>query len=164
MESDIVAIVKAFRAVCQDLDVAPEMPIGAQVQQILEYVDLRRMHTAMDLIPKTPVHYPEDWSNRDEQIWIEWLNDRFSIDVWQKEVIYRALGSHMPFWDDWISDELQGLLPWWVQRSTAIVDEYDATPLAEESLGGSNSYSRVDPYIAEHGTAKQRRDAMAGRH
>lgn len=158
----MVAIVKAFRDVVQDLGAAPEMSIGAQVQQILEYVDLRRVHTAMDLVPKAHVHYPEGWTDRDEQIWIEWLNDRFSVDVWQKNVIYRALGSHMPFWDDWISDELHGFLPWWIQRSTAIVDDYDMTPLEEESSG--STYSKVDPYIAEHGSAKQRRDAMAGRH
>ncbi len=162
MESDIVAIVKAFRATCQDLDVSPEMTLATQARQIHEYVDLRYTHTPLEIpSPNTEVFYPEGWSNRDEQVWLEWLNDRFSLDVWRKRVIYRAIGTHMTFWDEGVSDELQTLLPWWIQRSTDIVDEYDATPLLEES---SNGYSKIDPYIAEHGTAKQRRDAMAGRH
>lgn len=164
MNSDIRAIVSAFRAVCQDLGVTPELTAATQAQQIREYIDLRRTYTPLEITaPKSDVFYPEGWSNHDEQIWIDWLNDRFSLDVWCKQVLYRALGTHMTFWDEGVSYELHTLLPWWIQRSTTIVDEFDATPLMEEEIGGS-SYSKIDPYIAEHGTAKQRRDAMAGRH
>jgi hypothetical protein len=49
---------------------------------------------------------------------------------------------------------LFAFLPWWAQRSYAVVGAYDATPYDLEAEAESDTDPRsamVDPYLADHG-------------
>jgi hypothetical protein len=82
------------------------------------------------------------------------------LEDWQKEIIEPVFGTNERMWEvtcfGW-RDELFCFLPWWVKRS--IVPEL----LSEEGTGeDSEDRSKIDPYLMEHGTAKQRRAMMKG--
>jgi hypothetical protein len=52
--------------------------------------------------------------------------------------------------------ELVHFFPWWIQRSFAIVDKYNPAPLDMDN----EEDNRVDSYIIDHGSAKQKRAAL----
>jgi len=86
---------------------------------------------------------------------------RCSVESWLVEVMDPVLGTIPGLWEceGWRS-ELVHFLPWWIQRSFAIVAKFDPTfvETAEEDETKEDSKRKeIDPYLLEHGKSKQRR-------
>jgi hypothetical protein len=113
-----------------------------------------------------PVRVAEDWSDYHETIWRDWLDFAFPYESWEDEVLYPLYGSHREPWEEAVPGWREGLhsFIWtWVRRSSAIVADFDPQPeLVEESDEEAGIKERVDSYILEHGSAKQKRTALKG--
>ena len=128
------------------------------VKQILKYIHLRQTLSIYD-IAAPQSHAPNGWSEEDEEIWNDWIVDRCGLDSWEDEVLTPIFGEDMRLYEvrceGWRL-ELVHFFPWWIQRSFAIVDKYNPAPLDMDN----EEDNRVDSYIIDHGSAKQKRAAM----
>jgi transposase len=75
-------------------------------------------------------------------------------------VLDPVFGNDVRLWEAGIEgwrEELIQFLPFWIQRSRDIVETFDATPLdlTEEVFA-----EKVDPYLLEHGSSRQKKDAL----
>ena len=61
--------------------------------------------------------------------------------------------------DGW-REELIQFLPFWIQRSRAIVEAFDATPLNPADEKAGEKAEKIDPYLLEHGSSRQKKDAL----
>ena len=136
----------------------PELQREKLAKQILQYMDLRRRCYAVEITgPKRQVSVPEGWDDHAEQIWLDWFSNEVHLSDWVREVFRPVFGTEECGWDyayvGW-REELFAFLPWWAQRSYAVVGAYDATPYDLEAEAEADTDPRsamVDPYLADHG-------------
>lgn len=127
-------------------------------KQILQYMDLRRRYYAVEIAgPKRQVSRPDGWDDHAEQVWLDWFSNEVHLSDWMREVFRPVFGTEGCTWDyayaGW-REELFAFLPWWAQRSYAIVGAYDATPYDLEAEAEADMDPRsatVDPYLVDHG-------------
>ena len=134
----------------------------AAARQILTYLTLRLQkgaHEILGLKTKTPSSYPDGWNDEEERLWLEFLDEEFTDDVWETEIMARVFGTDERIWESvhagWRID-IRRLLPYWVRRVLSADQESDDGAQEEEQQKGSG---KIDTYLLEHGTAKQRRAA-----
>jgi len=113
-------------------------------------------------LPQNPSSRPAGWTEKEEEIWIDWINYHCTLDDWSAEVMEPVFGSNVRMWeaqmDGW-REELLQFLPWWIRRSAIIVAAFDPTPLVPE-VEEDISMAKIDPYLLDHGSTKQKREAM----
>jgi len=136
----------------------PEISRDKLAKQILQYMNLRRHCNPLDIVgPKRQVSMPDGWDDHAEQVWLDWFSNEVHLSDWVREVFRPVFGTEECGWDyayaGW-REELFTFLPWWAQRSYAIVGAYDATPYdleAEAEADTDPRSAKVDPYLADHG-------------
>ena len=133
---DVENIVKEFESYIRRRGLYLELPPAEIASQIMNYIQLRHsMHPLQISNPRNIPSMPEDWSDYDEEIWLDYLEQRFTIPSWQCEVMYPVFGSEVHLWeeacDGW-RDELIEFIPWWIARSRKILEQFDPNPPIEE--------------------------------
>jgi len=137
-----------------------DMPREHLASQIQQYMDLRRRgHPTTIVGPKRVVSKPDGWDDHAEQVWQDWFSNEVRLSDWLREVFRPVFGTNPCSWDylcDGWREELLLFLPWWAQRTYAIVGAYDATPYdldaeAEMETNTDPRSAKVDPYLADHG-------------
>ena len=136
----------------------PELQREKLAKQILQYMNLRRRCNSLDIVgPKRRVSSPDGWDDHAEQVWLDWFSNEVHLSDWMREVFRPVFGTEECGWDyaygGW-REELFAFLPWWAQRSYAIVGAYDATPYDLEAEAEADTDPRsamVDPYLMDHG-------------
>ena len=130
------------------------------ITQILHYITLRRRAQPFAISnPLFDPSAPEGWGNYEEDVWREWIDYTFTLESWNDEVMTPIFGSDVRLWEANIEgwrEELLQFLPWWIKRSAATVAKFDPAQLPETI----EEKSTLDPYLLEHGSARQKRMAM----
>jgi len=158
---DAVAIVRRFMRYIGSHGAAMELDPRRMVTQILQFIALRKKSYFLEI--STPLFdplEPEGWSKYEEDIWQEWIHYTFTLDSWNEQVMNPIFGSDIRLWEANIvgwREELFHFLPWWIQRSVTIVAKFDPTPLSELV---EEEISSLDPYLLEHGSSRQKRNAF----
>ena len=128
------------------------------VTQILKYIQLRERHMWWKIEgPHANITYPPGWSEEYEELWGDWFEREFSLDSWEDEVMDPMFGTIVQPWevDGW-RQEIYAFLPTWIQRSIHLLTPIDPTQTDENE---EEAESAIDPYLLEHGSAKQRKNA-----
>ena len=133
---DVEHIVKEFETYVRRRGLFLELPPSEVASQMMNYIQLRHsMHPLHISNPRNRPSMPEDWSEYDEELWLDYLDQRFTIESWQCEVMYPVFGSELHLWeepcDGW-RDELLDFLPWWISRSRKIIEELYPNPHTDE--------------------------------
>jgi hypothetical protein len=129
--------------------------------QILRYIQMRHTVAAHNIsaVPGE-LYYPDGWSAAEEEIWNDWINHHCTPESWYDEVITPVFGEDVRLWeapiDGW-REELLQFLSLWIRRSREIVVAYDPTPIVPNE---DESTDKIDPYLLEHGSSRQKRDAL----
>lgn len=160
---DMEALVDRIEIFARRRGVSLELDRRRLVRQLLQYVSLRQQ--TMSCVQISNPHFdpsePEGWTDHDEDIWNDWIQHTCSLENWHTEVLQPVFGSDIRLWevncDGWRS-ELMHFLPWWLQRSTPIVRKFDPFP-EEVPSEPDDMQMEIDPYLMEHGSAKQRKQA-----
>ena len=102
--------------------------------------------------------YPEGWSEEYEALWGDWIDRECPLESWEEEVIDPTFGTLVRPWetDGWRL-EIYSFLPLWIQRSIPLMAAIDPDVVEEETE--LEPESPIDPYLLEHGSAKQRKNA-----
>jgi len=143
----------------------PELSDERLTRQLVAYVGMRHRHRWHEIsAPQHARSKPVGWKSDDEHIWQDWLTDTITLDDW-RSLIGRVFGTDERFWEVPVAgwrEEVYAFLPFWVQRSAQLVAGYDPRSKDVDDDEGETDTreSRVDVYILEHGTAKQRRAAL----
>jgi len=130
-------------------------------RQILRYIQMRHTVAAYNIsaIPGA-LYYPNGWNDTEEEIWNDWINHHCTLESWCDEVITPVFGADVRLWeapiDGW-RDELLQFLSLWIRRSREIVASYDPIPIVQDE---EESIDKIDPYLLEHGSSRQKRDAL----
>jgi hypothetical protein len=131
------------------------LPICSLQSALMRFINLRSMKP-LSSIQATPAHdkKPIGWTDHHEMVWNEWFNFYFSYDDWIREVMTPVFGTGEHIWEpeEWRT-EIFLFLQGWIQRSLAIVEQFDATQLEEEDEDADDS---IDPYLIENGLLKSR--------
>jgi len=156
---DIEQIVFYIECLCQDKGLHLEVQPFKIVRQILNYIVTRhQLHPLKMNYPKAKGQLPEGWTQDHEDEWLEYLDEEFSSEVLQQKVLDPVFNDGRHLWETacegW-RDSLPLLLSLWIQRT------YDCLEEEEEQEEEMDKYhGKLDPYLIEHGTAKQRRMAL----
>ena len=129
------------------------------VSQILKYIQLRERHMWWEIEgPHCNVTYPPDWTEEREELWNDWFARQFSLESWEDEVMGPMFGTQVQPWevDGW-RQEIYAFLPNWIQRSISLLTAIDPT---QTDVKEEEQESTIDPYLLEHGSAKQRKNAV----
>jgi hypothetical protein len=130
-------------------------------RHIMRYIQMRHTVAAYHIstVPGD-IYYPEGWNANEEEIWGDWINHTFTPESWCDEVIEPVFGGDVHLWeariDGW-REELLSFIPLWVRRSRAIVTAHDPTPIFQEH---EELNDKIDPYLLEHGSSRQKKDAL----
>jgi len=99
---------------------------------------------------------PDGWTAHDEEVWLGWLSDKVTEEVWESVVTGPVFGTDIRVWEsmgpEW-RQELLVYLPRWVTRSLALVSRVDPLPRPEDEADGDGRGAfadDVDPYLADH--------------
>jgi hypothetical protein len=147
---DIQGVAEAIEQFVQRRGASLDMKVVKLTRAIIHYCILRQNSLAHEISdPQRKIVKPRGWTARHERLWQEWVQFTFDLDEWDREVIQPIFGSDERYWEccmgDW-RNEIFSFLPFWIQRSIAIVEDYDPCP-PEESVDSSKE---VDPYILEN--------------
>ena len=142
--------------------VEPELSMSNLVGRIYRYIRLRKSSPwYMISLPTSQPYRPEGWKDKEEEIWMDWIHCHCTLDDWSAEVMEPVFGSDIRLWeaqmDGW-REELLQFMPWWIRRSPSIVEACDPTPLNPEVE--DDQTPKIDPYLLDHGSMKQKRVAM----
>jgi len=159
--ADVEAIVKRFESFVESRGCQMGIDGRRMAHQILRYIQLRCSVSGHQITnPQSTIAMPPGWTKENERDWNAWIHHVFQLEEWQKEIMDPVFGTNERMWEVTCSgwrDELFCFLPWWVKRSVVpelLPEEGDD----EESDDGK----KIDPYLLEHGSAKQRRAMMKG--
>lgn len=158
---DVRAIVSLIHTYVKQRGARLALEQRALVRQILSFLTLRQRCSIYEVSdPPNECQIPVGWAAEDEQIWQDWIYMKCSAESWLTEVMEPALGTIPRLWEGgcegWRS-ELVHFLPWWIQRSIAIVTQFDPTYVEPAEEQEDSKKQEIDPYLLEHGTSKQRR-------
>jgi len=137
-----------------------ELKPGQLAYQILSYIDLRMTTSTHDISdPPTKPWTPPKWTAHHESVWRDWIYYNCSLESWQRDVMGPVFGTDLHTWEPegW-RDEVIHYLPWWIRRSMSVVERFDPTPIDDEAEEVKLN-SGLDPYLQDHGSAKQRKRA-----
>jgi hypothetical protein len=108
-----------------------------------------------------PVVCPIDWTDYHERIWRDWIEMTFTYEAWITEVLYPLFGTDTAPWEYSIPgwrEDLHQFLWTWIRRNEQVVTDAEPFPEIEEEME-EHVKINIDPYILEHGSAKQKRAA-----
>jgi len=88
--------------------------------------------------------FPDGWTVDDEQEWFHTVFDVINHEVWDSVVNDEQLEEYR--------QDLYTWMPYWIRREFQTEDEI-AEPVEKEKR-------TIDPFLLDHGTAKQRRAAV----
>lgn len=155
---DVEAIVSLFRDVVESRGCSLGIDGRRLAHQILRYIQLRSSVAEHQISnPRHMVVTPVGWSKEKERDWTVWIHHTFRLEDWQAAVIDPVFGSDERWWEGaclgW-REEIFVFLPWWIKRFVVVNEE-------EDDDGKEDSKdAKIDPYVLEHGNAKQRRNMM----
>ena len=177
MFADLCTVVNRLQEFCRvrgtTLAIAPHRIASA----LLDYVRLRQVARSHEISePHTPMHtlIPRGWYPEHEIAWNDWLTAECSLDHWNAEVMEPVFGSsgEQRFWEvsceGW-REEVRLFLPWWMKRSFAILTRFDSafvtrqantTATATANANNEMATMKLDPYLLDHGTSKQKKKAL----
>lgn len=134
---------------------------------IIGYLWKRERVAPMNIVakPRKRATIPDGWLPADEQIWREWIAHYFTLENWQRKVMYPIFGNNRRIWeeqcDGW-RDEIYAFLHLWILRSWDVMDIADSRqlPSAEEVQEAERveaarckrlgiRVKEVDPYLAD---------------
>lgn len=159
---DVRAIVARIQTFVKRRGARLAMQPSMLVCQILSFLSLRQRCSIYEISePPNECQIPVGWTTAEERLWNDWITMKCPVESWLVEVMDPVLGTIPRLWEGacegWRS-ELVHFLPWWIQRTVAIVNKFDPTFVepAEEQEEDSKR-KEIDPYLLEHGNSKQRR-------
>jgi len=162
---DIEQMVFYIECLCQDKGLHLEVTPLKMARQILNYIVVRHhQHPLKMRFPDAKGQIPEGWTQDHEDEWLEFLDEEFSTEVVQTKVLDPVFGpgsgsdGGRHLWETGCEgwrDSIPLLLSLWIQRSFDCLEEEEED---EEEVDKYNG--KLDPYLIEHGTAKQRRMAL----
>jgi hypothetical protein len=138
-----------------------DIPAPKMVTQILKYIQMRERLMWWEIDgPYSTVTYPAGWTPDHEELWADWFEREFSLDSWEDEVMDPMFGTRVQPWeiDGW-RQEIYTFLPTWIQRSISLLAPIDPN---QNDVQEEETESVIDPYLLEHGSAKQRKNAVRG--
>lgn len=112
-------------------------------REINDY-NMLRDTTSYCMVERSEKLDPEGWTNKNEQVWQDWISLTYDMQSWTKEVANFFDSSYRVI-------ELFDFIGDWVQRDIKIVKEFDKEPIEEEE---EVLYNGLDPYMVEHGMIK----------
>lgn len=135
----------------------------AQLARILrQYAEARQTFGPYEvrILPNSPLRTAGGWTAHDEEVWLSWLSDAVTDDVWQQHIIDPVFGTDIRVWETmgtgW-RQELLTYLPMWVARSFAIVERYDPLPRPEEEAALEMAIAAEEADGGENGGRRRRR-------
>lgn len=159
--NDLRNLVRRIEALAQQNKVGLAITPDQLHQQLIQYVLLRQKTHWGNITLRRPGDAPKGWTPAQENVWRDWLAYQFPLDVWQEQVLAPVFGTDVRGWEMGVEgwrDEILYYLPQWLQRSADIVAAFDPTPLDEPV---EEEKSKLDTYLLEHGTSRQRRAALS---
>jgi hypothetical protein len=158
--TDIESIIDLFRNFVESRGCYLGIDRRRLAHQILRYVQLRSTVGEHEISnPRFTVTTPPGWSKEKEQDWTVWIHHTFRLEDWQTEVMDPVFGTDERWWEGACSgwrEEIFVFLPWWIKRFV-VVNEEEVDDKKEDDRD-----AKIDPYVLEHGNAKQRRNMMKG--
>ena len=153
---DVVEIVNRMETFCARRNVGLSQSKHRMISNIIEYIEMRQKVRAHSIsIPRTPIEFPDGWTNEQELCWNDWLTTECSNEYWTNEIM-NLFGTDVRFWEHscegW-RDEIRLFLPWWIARNASVLD----ISIEHEQ---SQEKRIMDPFVFEHGTSKQRKKAL----
>jgi len=158
---DLFVLVQLIDKYVQRRNATLGVPKNRMITQILKYIQLRERHMWWEIEgPYCKVTYPTGWTEEYEELWGYWFENEFSLDSWEDEVMDPMFGTSVHPWeiDGW-RQEIYAFLPLWIQRSISLLTPMDPNQTDENE---EETDSAIDPYLLEHGSAKQRKNAVRG--
>lgn len=165
--ADIYAVATRIVEFIEAEDLTVDVDRDQVASAIIGYLQKRESATAMNIMVKPRKHatVPEGWTPADEQIWREWIAHYFTLDEWQRKVMYPVFGTNQRIWeeqcDGW-REEIYAFLHLWIQRSWDVMESADPRqlPSLEEVQEAERveaarrkrlgiRVKEVDPYLAE---------------
>jgi hypothetical protein len=158
---DVRAIVQRIQALVKRRGAVLALQPTMLVHQILSFLSLRQRCSIYDISdPPNECQIPTEWTAAEERLWNDWIYTMFPVESWLAEVMDPVLGTIPRLWEGgcegWRT-ELVHFLPWWIQRSVAIVTKFDPTFMEPAEEQEDSKRKEIDPYLLEHGNSKQRR-------
>lgn len=160
---DLALLAEILNRLIRSRGAMPELTDERLTRQLVAYVGMRHRHRCHEI--SAPQHTrikPSGWTTDNETIWQDWLTDKITYNDWHR-LLYSVFGTDERYWEAMVPgwrEEVFSFVPYWVQRSLDIVAAYDPRSKDEPVEEDAKESSKVDVYILEHGTAKQRRAAM----
>lgn len=137
MRYDAADLTDRIIAVLDRVGVSLSLRRAQLAATIHQYAEARRWNGPYDVSVRQPadILIPSGWTAHDESVWVSWLNDTVSDEVWQQCVTDPVFGTDVRTWERngtaW-RHELLTYMPLWAARSFAIVERHDPLPLPEE--------------------------------
>lgn len=134
---DAVDLADRIIAVLERANVGLTLSRAQLAATIRQYAEARRWNGPYDVRIRAPTNtiIPPGWTGHDESVWLSWLSDTVSEEVWSSDVTDPIFGTDVRVWErngtDW-RHELLAYVPLWAARSFAIVEQHDPMPLPEE--------------------------------
>jgi hypothetical protein len=135
--NDIYAVATCIVEFIEAEDLIADVDRDQIASAIIGYLRRRDRRHIVKVAPRKRMTIPEGWVPADEQIWREWIAHYFTLDNWQRKVMYPVFGTNRRIWeeqcDGW-RDEIYEFLYLWIQRSWDVMDVADSRqlPSAEE--------------------------------
>ena len=159
MELDIQDVCDGIHMIAKRLNLNMELTPSALYTMILHYIDVRATvdHPFQIQGPRRRVSKPAGWAARNEEIWVQWLEHRVPLDLWNSLIMDPVFGDDIREWEIGIEgwrNEIYTFMPFWFVRSMPRFDEIDPTMLPDEDEEYDNTDERkkqdIDPYLADY--------------
>lgn len=162
---DVEAIVSLIRDFVESRGCQMGLDGRRLAHQLLRYIQLRTSMAEYQISnPQYKPMAPPGWCSAKERDWILWIHHTFRLEDWQTEVVDPVFGMEERWWEPpclgW-REEIFAFLPWWIKRFV-VVNEEEGADMKENADKEDERITKIDPYILEHGNAKQRRNMMKG--
>jgi hypothetical protein len=165
--ADIYAVAASIVEFIEAEDLIADANRDQIASAIIGYLRKRERAAAMNIVAtsRKRAAVPEGWTPADEQIWREWIAHYFTLEEWQRKVMYPVFGTNRRIWEEQCNgwrDDIYEFLHLWVQRSWDVMDVADPRqlPSLEEVQEAERveaarrkrlgiRVKEVDPYLAE---------------
>jgi hypothetical protein len=160
MELDIQGVCDGIHRLAKHLNLNMDLTPSTLYTLILQYMGLR--HTVVHPFEITSswrrrISIPAGWTAHHEQIWVQWLEYKVPLDVWNTLVIEPVFRSDERLWEIGVEgwrDEIYTFMPFWFARSISRFEEIDPTTLPDEEEEVSSNEEKKktygDPYVEDY--------------